>query len=112
MSSANTDSYLSAVSEQMQLAATRLEQHEPDRVTTALAPVLHAFFTDRLIAQRRASSRYHRRLPRHLPAAARLRCRQDRRDALRAGIAELDAPLIAAFLDHLEQERGNYGGHP
>jgi site-specific recombinase XerD len=74
---------------------------------SALAPTLQAFFTDRLIRQRHASN--------HTIAAYR--------DTLRMllgfasqhtgtapsqlDIAELDAPLIAAFLDHLEHERGN-----
>jgi integrase/recombinase XerD len=74
---------------------------------SALAPTLQAFFTDRLIRQRHASS--------HTIAAYR--------DTLRLllgfasqstgiapsqlDVADLDAPLIAAFLDHLEHERGN-----
>jgi integrase/recombinase XerD len=74
---------------------------------TALAPTLQAFFTDRLIRQRHATS--------HTVAAYR--------DTLRmlvsyataqTGVApsrldfdHLDAPAIGAFLDHLEHERGN-----
>jgi site-specific recombinase XerD len=74
---------------------------------STLAPTLQAFFTDRLQRQRQASP--------HTIAAYR--------DALRllllfaqqrAGkqpsqleLDDLDAPLIAAFLDHLERERGN-----
>src|SRR5664279_2295195 len=74
---------------------------------TALAASLQAFFTQRLIQQRRASP--------HTIAAYR--------DTLRmlliftspgAGkrvsnldIADLDASTIAAFLDHLQHERGN-----
>lgn len=74
---------------------------------TALAPVLQAFFTDRLIAQRRASPNTiagYRDTWRLLVVFA----------AARAGktpstldIADLDAPLIAAFLDHLEHDRHN-----
>ena len=51
---------------------------------------------------------HHRRLPRHAAAAARASPPQ------RTGtppstldLADLDAPLIAAFLDHLEHDRGN-----
>jgi len=74
---------------------------------TALAPVLQAFFTDRLIAQRRASSHTvagYRGTFRLLLgyAAAKIGKKPSALD-----IAELDAPLIAAFLDHLEHERGS-----
>ena len=74
---------------------------------TALAPTLQAFLTDRLALQRQASG--------HTVAAYR--------DALRmlivyaaqhAGkapsrldIADLDAQTVGAFLNHLENERGN-----
>lgn len=71
-----------------------------------LAPVLQAFFTDRLIAQRRASP--------HTIAGYRTTFRLlVRFAAIRTGkppsaldIADLDAPLIGAFLDHLEHDRG------
>lgn len=74
---------------------------------TLLAPLLEAFFSERLQHQRRANP--------HTIAAYR--------DAFRLLLgfaekhlgrlpstlllAELDAPLIGAFLDHLEKERGN-----
>jgi integrase/recombinase XerD len=74
---------------------------------TVLAPTLQAFFTDRLIKQRRASE--------HTIAAYRDTIRLLLRFAAeRTGttptdleIDDLDAQLIGAFLDHLEQERGN-----
>ena len=75
---------------------------------TAAAATIQAFFTERLAAQRRASphtvTAYRGDALRMLLgfAAARtgtLPCRLD--------IADLDAPMIAAFLDHLEHERGN-----
>ncbi len=73
---------------------------------TALAPVLQAFFTDRLIAQRRASP--------HTIAGYRdtfrllVRYAADRtgKQPSALDLADLDAPRIAAFLDHLEHERG------
>ena len=73
----------------------------------ALAPTLQAFFTDRLITQRHASE--------HTIAAYRDTWRLLLGYAsVRTGvppwqleIAALDAPLIAAFLDHLETGRGN-----
>ena len=77
------------------------------RAVTALAPdpagVLHRP-ADPPAARQPAD---HRRLPRHLAAAARLRLRPHRQAASRLDIADLDAPLIGAFLDHLEHDRGN-----
>jgi site-specific recombinase XerD len=72
---------------------------------TALAPVLQAFFTDRLIAQRRASS--------HTVAGYRGTFRlllgfaaaKTGKTPSALDIADLDAPVIAAFLDHLEHQR-------
>jgi integrase/recombinase XerD len=74
---------------------------------TALAPVLQAFFTDRLIAQRCASS--------HTIAGYRSTFRlllgfaaaKTSKTPSALDIADLDAPLIAAFLDHLEHDRHN-----
>lgn len=72
---------------------------------TALAPVLQAFFTDRLLAQRRASP--------HTIAGYRSTFRlllgfataNNGKTPSALDIADLDAPLISAFLDHLEHER-------
>ena len=74
---------------------------------TALAPTLQAFFTERLIRQRNASE--------HTIAAYRDTMRLLLTYAAdhtgippsRLDIAELDAPMIGAFLNHLESERGN-----
>ncbi|MHB1837988.1 MAG: tyrosine-type recombinase/integrase [Solirubrobacteraceae bacterium] len=74
---------------------------------SALAPAMQAYFTDRLGTQRGAS-----------PSTIVAYCQTFRLllgfAAKRAGtqpsqldIAQLDAPLIAAFLDHLEKARGN-----
>jgi integrase/recombinase XerD len=74
---------------------------------TALAPVLQAFFTDRLIAQRRASPHTiggYRETFRLLLGFATAKTGK-RPSAL--DISDLDAPLIAAFLDHLEHDRHN-----
>jgi integrase/recombinase XerD len=74
---------------------------------TALAPVLQAFFTDRLIAQRRASPNTiagYRDTWRLLVVFAAARA--DKAPSV-LDIADLDAPLIAAFLDHLEHDRHN-----
>jgi integrase/recombinase XerD len=79
---------------------------------TALAPALQAYFTDRLIGQRAASP--------NTIGAYKLTFRllltfaSKRLGKTPAGldIAELDAPLIAAFLDHLERDRRNSAPPP
>ena len=73
---------------------------------TALAPILEAFFTERL-AQRQASP--------HTVASYRdtfcllLHYARQRLGTApsRLDLADLDAPFIGAFLDHLQAERGN-----
>ena len=74
---------------------------------TALAPVLQAFFTDRLLTQRRASSHtiasYRDTFRLLLGYAAN----ETGKKPSALDIAELDAPLITAFLDHLEHQRHN-----
>ena len=74
---------------------------------SALAPTLEAFFTERLTNQRQASV--------HTVTAYRDTFRlllsfvQQRSGKTPCGLdfEDLDAPLIGAFLDHLEGERGN-----
>ena len=74
---------------------------------SALAPTLQAFFTDRLVRQRHASD--------HTIAAYRDALRlllvfaqqQTGTPPSRLDLADLDAPLIGAFLTHLETARGN-----
>jgi integrase/recombinase XerD len=74
---------------------------------TSLAPLLEAFFTDRLINQRHASG--------HTVAAYRdsfkllLTFTEQRtgKQPAQLDTADLDAPLIGAFLQHLEHDRGN-----
>jgi integrase/recombinase XerD len=73
---------------------------------TALAPTLEAFFTERLMAQRRAS-------PNTVASyrdAFRLLLKYVHdtvgTQPARLCIEDLDAPLIGSFLDHLEHERG------
>jgi integrase/recombinase XerD len=74
---------------------------------SALAPTMQAFFTERLIGQRQASSHTigaYRDTFRLLLAFAQQRT-GIRPHAL--DIEDLDVMLITAFLDHLESERGN-----
>jgi len=74
---------------------------------TALAPVLQAFFTDRLARQRHASGQtiaaYRDAWRLLLTFAAGRTGKQP----VQLDIADLDAPLIGSFLDHLEHVRGN-----
>ena len=74
---------------------------------TALAPLLQAFFTDRLAAQRHASPHtvlsYRDAFRLLLDYAAKATGKTP--SAL--DIADLDAALIASFLDHLEHARHN-----
>jgi integrase/recombinase XerD len=74
---------------------------------SALAPTLELFFTERLIRQRQASpntiAAYRDTMRMLLCFAAKQRAKQP--SELEVG--DLDAPLIGAFLDHLEAERGN-----
>jgi site-specific recombinase XerD len=74
---------------------------------TVLAPSLQAYFTDRLISQRAASpntiSAYKTAFRLLLAYTTK---HTDKKPAT-LDIADLDAPLIAAFLDHLETGRHN-----
>lgn len=74
---------------------------------TSLAPLLEAFFSERLQRQRRASSHTvaaYRDAFRLLLAFAEKRTGKAPSTLL---LADIDAPLVGAFLDHLERERGN-----
>jgi integrase/recombinase XerD len=74
---------------------------------SALAPTLQAFFTDRLIAQRHVSGNTIVAYRDTLRLLLRYVSDRTGRPPSRLDLADLDAPLIAAFLDHLETERGN-----
>lgn len=76
-------------------------------VETDLARLLQGFFCQRLIAQRRASPRTiasYRDAFRLLLGFAEQWLGQP---AATLRLCQLDAPLVVAFLDHLEGERGN-----
>jgi integrase/recombinase XerD len=74
---------------------------------TAIAATLQAFFTGRLVSQRHCSP--------HTIAAYRdtwrlllgFAAQRTGKPPDRLDLADLDAPLITAFLEHLEHERGN-----
>ena len=74
---------------------------------SSLAPVLEAFFTERLLTQRQVSPHTvasYRDTFRLLLAFAQQRTGKA---PSRLELADLDAPLIGAFLDHLEHGRRN-----
>ncbi len=74
---------------------------------SALAPTLQAFFTDRLIAQRRASAHTIAAYRDTLRLLLAFAAHQTGKQPSRLDIDDLDAPLIGAFLDHLERDRHN-----
>lgn len=74
---------------------------------STLAPTLQAFFTDRLVRQRHASDHTiaaYRDAFKLLLAYAQA---QTGKPPSELAVADLDAPLIGGFLNHLETDRGN-----
>ena len=74
---------------------------------TSLAPLLEAFFTERLHRQRQASPHTvaaYRDTFRLLLGFAEKHLGKAPSDLL---LADIDAPFVGAFLDHLEKDRGN-----
>ena len=74
---------------------------------TTLAPILQTYFTDRLIGQRQASPHTiagYRDTFRLLLGFATTRTGKPPSDL---DLADIDADLVSAFLDHLERDRGN-----
>jgi integrase/recombinase XerD len=74
---------------------------------TALAPALQAFFIDRLIGQRDASSNTIATYKSSLCLLIRFAADRTGKTPSALDIGEVDAPLITAFLDHLEHDRHN-----
>src|SRR6266550_2300301 len=76
-------------------------------VMTALAPTLQAFFTDRLAAQKNASSHTVTAYRDTLRLLLVFATQRTGRSPAQLRIEDIDATLIGAFLDHLEHQRGN-----
>ena len=74
---------------------------------TALAPTLQAFFTDRLISQRQASPHTIAGYRDTFRLLLRFAAQKTGSRPSELALDDLDAPLVAAFLDHLERDRGN-----
>jgi len=71
-----------------------------------LAPLLQAFFTERLIGQREASPHTIASYRDAICLLLRFAHRHIGKAPHQLDLADLDAPLIGAFLNHLETERG------
>jgi integrase/recombinase XerD len=74
---------------------------------TALAPTLQMFFTDRLLGQRNASPHTIAAYRDTLRLLLAFTAQQAHKQPSALDFDDLDAPLIGAFLDHLEHGRGN-----
>ena len=74
---------------------------------TTLAPTLQGFFVDRLVGQRAASPNTIAAYRTSLLLLVRFASEQTGKKPNQLDIADLDAPLVAAFLQHLESDRLN-----
>jgi integrase/recombinase XerD len=72
-----------------------------------LAPTLQAFFTERLIHQRDASPNTVKAYRDTFRLLLRFIEEQTGKQPSQLDLADIDAPLIGAFLAHLEDDRGN-----
>jgi integrase/recombinase XerD len=74
---------------------------------TSLAPLLQSFFTERLIAQRRVSPHTVSSYRDTFRLLLRFAETVTGKSPSLLDLADIDAKLVAAFLDHLERERAN-----
>ncbi len=74
---------------------------------SALAPTLQAYFTERLISQRAASPNTIQAYKLTFRLLLGFASARTAKAPSALDIADLDAPLIASFLDHLERDRHN-----
>ena len=74
---------------------------------TTLASTIQAFFTDYLTRQRKASPHTVAAYRDSLRLLLAFASRQSGKQPARLEITDLDATLVGAFLDHLENDRGN-----
>ena len=104
---ADTYCYLQAAPELLRPGGGTPGTRRGGKTMSTVAPLLEAFFTDRLMAQRNASA--------HTVAAYRDAFRlllgfvyqQTGIPPAAMDLADLDLGMIAAFLDHLERDRAN-----
>jgi integrase len=74
---------------------------------STLAPTLQAYFTDRLARQRQASPHTITAYRDTFKLLLGFAFTYTNKAPSRLDVADLDATLIGAFLDHLEHDRGN-----
>lgn len=74
---------------------------------STLAPALQAYFTDRLIGQRAASANTIGAYKTTFRLLLGFVSQHTGKAPAALDIAELDAPMVAGFLDHLERDRHN-----
>jgi integrase/recombinase XerD len=74
---------------------------------TLLAPSMQTYFTDRLIGQRQSSPNTIAAYRHTFQLLLRFATENTRTPPSTLDIAQLDAPLITAFLDHLQRHRHN-----
>jgi site-specific recombinase XerD len=74
---------------------------------SALAPAMQAYFSDRMITQRGASPNTIAAYCQTFRLLLQFAAKRTGKQPSELDIAHLDAPLIAAFLNHLEKARGN-----
>lgn len=75
--------------------------------TTELAPLLEAFFTERLLSQRQASPHTVASYSTTFRLLLDFAHQQLKKTPSKLGLEDLDAPFISRFLGHLESERNN-----
>ncbi|MDQ6775812.1 MAG: site-specific integrase [Actinomycetota bacterium] len=76
-------------------------------MSTPLAPTLESFFSDRLLRQKRVSPNTIASYRDTFRLLLRFAERQTSTRPAKLELTQLDATMIAAFLDHLETDRGN-----
>ena len=74
---------------------------------STLAPILQGFFTDRLIRDRQASNHTVTAYRNTIKLLLRYVWQRTGKPPARLDLGDLDAPMIGAFLQHLEVDRGN-----
>lgn len=74
---------------------------------SALAPVLQAFFTDRLLRERHASPQTVAAYRDTWRLLLGFGAKRTGKPASVLDLGDIDMPLVCAFLDHLEHDRGN-----
>ena len=74
---------------------------------TRIAPSLQAYFTKRMMAEANMSPNTVASYRDTFRLLIGFAARQCAKAPSELGFADLDAPMVAAFLDHLESERGN-----